>query len=372
MLGFFLGLVVTSSVQICGHPPCRLFSSRACSPPRMSVGAGSYDTNLVVLAARKGNTESLAELLKADAEEANVAVRCDKIATMDGATPLIWAARQGKLAAVQILLSAHANVNAAASSGWTALYAAALNGHEDIVSLLVDSGADVKAAMNVGDERTNLNLNRMLLESGSLSAMPPALQQPSMQDLPYAAPAPPLPAPSVSSPPSPASLNSPADQPAAEPSDWKASARVETTIASTGTPERALAGMGELDAMKLRLEWRAPPTPEEQRGADAARQTVFKYRHDRIQELEAAMAVGGGTMFAASPAPTLEARAATTMPPAAASPPVNAQGGSGSVDAAVLARLQALEAKLEAMGGGYESGYAKGFAEGFAAGRAAD
>ena len=44
----------------------------------------------------------------------------------------------------------------------------------------------------------------------------------------------------------------------------------------------------------------------------------------------------------------------------------------GRVFAAVLARLQALEAKLEAMGGGYESGYAKGFAEGFAAGRAAD
>ena len=42
--------------------------------------------------------------------------------------------------------------------------------------------------------------------------------------------------------------------------------------------------------MKLRLEWRAPRTPGEQRGPDAARQTVFKYRHDRIQELEAAMA----------------------------------------------------------------------------------
>ena len=41
--------------------------------------------------------------------------------------------------------------------------------------------------------------------------------------------------------------------------------------------------MSELEAMQLRQEWRAPPTAEEQTLADAARQTVFKYRHDRIQ-----------------------------------------------------------------------------------------
>jgi len=332
--------------------------------------AGSYDTNLVVLAARKGNTVSLAELLKADAAEANVAVRCEKIATMDGATPLIWAARQGKLAAVQILLSACANVNAVASSGWTALYAAAQNGHEDIVGLLVDNGANIKAAMDVGDERTNLNLQRMLQDVGSLSAMPPALQQPPMLvDSPYATEDLPMSA----SAPSPTFPDLPAEQPVVEPSNWKAAARAETTTLA-GSPESALAGMSELDAMKLRLEWRAPPTPEEQRGADAARQTVFKYRHDRIQELEAAIAIGGVTALGGSSTATLEAAAAVTMPSGGTPPTMNFQGSSASVDAAVLARLQALETQLEAMSGGYlyESGYAKGFAEGFAAGRASD
>ena len=48
---------------------------------------------------------------------------------------------QGKLEAVQLLLSNAADVNAAAQSGWTALYAAALNGHETIVELLVSNDA---------------------------------------------------------------------------------------------------------------------------------------------------------------------------------------------------------------------------------------
>ena len=146
MLGFAVLAVVSSGGLHFGtaaHPCGRLAASTARHSrllPRMTAG-DSYDTNEVVLAARKGKTEALSELLAADRAAANIAVKCAKIPTMDGATPIIWAARQGKLEAVQLLLSNAADVNAAAQSGWTALYAAALNGHETIVELLVSNDA---------------------------------------------------------------------------------------------------------------------------------------------------------------------------------------------------------------------------------------
>jgi hypothetical protein len=154
------------------------------------------------------------------------------------------------------------------------------------------------------------------------------------------------------------------------PADWKVAARAETIPAPLAS-EGALAGMGELEAMKVRLEWRAPPSPEEQAGADRARQTVFKYRHDRIKELEAAMAYGQPRAPAAA-APA--APAATAFVPAAASSAVapaavTVTRGATVVDASLLARIVELEAKVNAMSGGFEAGYAKGFAEGFVSGR---
>jgi len=344
-------------------------------PLRMTA-FDSYDTNEVVVAARKGKVDVLYALLDADRAAANFPVKCEKIPTMDGATSIIWAARQGRLEAVQLLLSNKAEVNAASQSGWTALYAAALNGHEAIVELLVNNGACVQAAMEIGDERTNLNLQRMLEVADLSSATPPALQQQPMKSTVAFPPrAPPAEAAQPPSPSPPALLRQPdatalkiaaADAPA----DWKVAARAETIPAPLAS-EGALAGMGELEAMKVRLEWRAPPSPEEQAGADRARQTVFKYRHDRIKELEAAMAYGQPRAPAAA-APA--APAATAFVPAAASSAVapaavTVTRGATVVDASLLARIVELEAKVNAMSGGFEAGYAKGFAEGFVAGR---
>jgi ankyrin repeat protein len=59
------------------------------------------------------------------------------------ATPLTWAACMGRLGVVRLLLERGAEVNAStASSGFTALHEAALNGHEEIVAVLLSSGAD--------------------------------------------------------------------------------------------------------------------------------------------------------------------------------------------------------------------------------------
>ena len=99
MLGFAVLAVVSSGglayLGTAAHPCVRGAGTARHSRllPRMTAG-DSYDTNEAVLAARKGKTEALSELLAADKAAANTAVKCAKIPTMDGATPIIWAARQ--------------------------------------------------------------------------------------------------------------------------------------------------------------------------------------------------------------------------------------------------------------------------------------
>ena len=99
MLSFAVLAVVSSgglaNFGTAAHPSVRGAGTARHSRllPRMMAG-DSYDTNEAVLAARKGKTEALSELLAADKAAANTAVKCAKIPTMDGATPIIWAARQ--------------------------------------------------------------------------------------------------------------------------------------------------------------------------------------------------------------------------------------------------------------------------------------
>ena len=65
-------------------------------------------------------------------------------------TPLMLAAFNGDLRAVQTLLAQGANVNAADKDGDTALMFAAFKGHVAMVRLLLDYGADVIATANNG------------------------------------------------------------------------------------------------------------------------------------------------------------------------------------------------------------------------------
>ena len=57
--------------------------------------------------------------------------------------PLVEAARRGDTRAVEVLLAAGADVNAATRTGETALLAAAARGHEEIAARLLDAGAEV-------------------------------------------------------------------------------------------------------------------------------------------------------------------------------------------------------------------------------------
>jgi ankyrin repeat protein len=91
---------------------------------------------------------------------------------------LFKAAENGRTAAVRLLLENRADPNALASEPccpqWTPLMIAAAQGHRDVVSLLLDGGADVKARNNYG--RTALmypsvygytEIIRLLLDKGA-------------------------------------------------------------------------------------------------------------------------------------------------------------------------------------------------------------
>ena len=65
-------------------------------------------------------------------------------------TPLMYAARQGSLAAARVLVAAHASLNLIDPDGTTALVLAILNGHYDTAALLAEAGADPNIADSVG------------------------------------------------------------------------------------------------------------------------------------------------------------------------------------------------------------------------------
>ena len=360
---------------------------------------GTYETNHLVVAARKGKIDELTEALGRDGTDVNLAVSCTKISAMDGATALVWAARQGQLAAVSLLLQSKANVDAATTMGWTSLYVAALNGHENIVEMLVANGASVATALSLGDERTNLNLKRMVgsMARSEVGVAPPiaAVTPPRPQ------PWPPSP-PSIPPPSSPLAVPAAADDAEALPLDWKLAQKQAIATPASATAERALSGLSELETLRLRLEWKAPPTKEEQSAADAARQTLFKYRYDRIMRLEAELARGRATASGrataapstvSSSGPYATPTATTAMPSegAASVPAASASSAASLGDvlsrieavekASLISRLEAIErvlAKLtssqehakQADPNGYADGYAAGFAAGFTAGRA--
>ena len=63
--------------------------------------------------------------------------------TLVGAQPLHFAAANGDVELVKLLLDRGAKVNAATQDGWTALHFASLRGDEGLVELLLDRGVDV-------------------------------------------------------------------------------------------------------------------------------------------------------------------------------------------------------------------------------------
>ena len=61
---------------------------------------------------------------------------------MNGRTALHWASRDGHERMVQMLLDAGADVNAGSEKGVSALQWASASGHQGVIQMLLDAGAD--------------------------------------------------------------------------------------------------------------------------------------------------------------------------------------------------------------------------------------
>ena len=106
----------------------------------------NYGVSPLALAAKHGNTAIIDQLMKAGADPN------DKINYVNAdETPLMHAARAGRVEAVQMMILAGAKVNARESwNGQSALHWAAAEGHGAVVEALIEGGADIRQRSNAG------------------------------------------------------------------------------------------------------------------------------------------------------------------------------------------------------------------------------
>jgi len=116
----------------------------------------------------------------------------DKWLPPGGLTPLLFAARQGCLECVRVVLDSKGDINVIDPAGISALVSALVNGHYDVAALLIERGIDVNLADSTGrtalyaavddhtmpssnrpppkeidNQRTSLDIVRMLLDHGA-------------------------------------------------------------------------------------------------------------------------------------------------------------------------------------------------------------
>lgn len=107
------------------------------------IGEASIKTAHIMRIASEGNESAVREYLKQYPSMAS--------ATDDtGQTPLMAAAREGRLQVVRALVELGATINAEDNGGTTALILASMNSHQPVVEYLLDHGADANASDNDG------------------------------------------------------------------------------------------------------------------------------------------------------------------------------------------------------------------------------
>ena len=112
-------------------------------------------------AAAEGNVDAMKMLIEAgaDVNARSTIIAWDRQRTEEprdkwlppgGLTPLLFAARDGKVASVKVLLDAGADINIVDPDRHTSLILALTNGQLDVAALLIERGADVNMEDKVG------------------------------------------------------------------------------------------------------------------------------------------------------------------------------------------------------------------------------
>ncbi len=98
--------------------------------------------------------------------------------TLVGAQPLHFAATNGDVELVKLLLDRGAAINAATQDGWTALHFACLRGDEGLVQLLLDRGAVVSmttksglSALSIATSEGDPEIVELLLDRGASGSL---------------------------------------------------------------------------------------------------------------------------------------------------------------------------------------------------------
>ncbi len=121
--------------------------SRLFDPPKKP----SYSTQkncepamTIISTIQDGYIQTLRFLLKSEGENPN---QCDET----GETPLMLAARKGRVEALQLLIEAGADLDARNEAGQTALFLAVMKEHTEAVRVLIEAGADINAMTPEGE-----------------------------------------------------------------------------------------------------------------------------------------------------------------------------------------------------------------------------
>lgn len=140
---------------------CCSFSWGGAATPVSAAGSGGLAKALY-----KGNLEKARRLIEQDRD-------LHDPLKPSGFTPLMLACEKGYGDIVTLLLDKGADVNARNAGGGTPLYVATYNRHLDIVRLLLDRGAEINAASDVGftplmvAAERDQEIARWLLEAGA-------------------------------------------------------------------------------------------------------------------------------------------------------------------------------------------------------------
>lgn len=99
-----------------------------------------------------GDSETIKTLLNICAQDVHAKVK-------HGATPLHFAAVQGHVTAVQVLLDSAAQIDAQDSAGMTPMHRAAVNGKIEVIRTLLSRGANSSIESNEGIRAVNYASN---------------------------------------------------------------------------------------------------------------------------------------------------------------------------------------------------------------------